>query len=1080
MSDFFIHIFPGGSLSGSVTTTVLIGVWVSVFFNLRLGWPLSGLVVPGYLVPLMIVKPWAAGIVVLEGIITYFLVYFLFEVLSKLGYWGSVFGRDRFFALLLSSVIVRVILDGWLLPVLGEWVTQTYAIRFDYRNQLHSFGLIVVALIANQFWKPGFIKGLFPFLTVIVTTFFLVRYGLMEFTNFSISNIAYMYEDIAANILAAPKAYIILLTTAFIASHMNLHYGWEYSGILIPSLIALLWYQPAKIMVSIWEALVIIAIMGLALKLPLFKRVTMEGGRKILLAFNISFAYKYVLAYTILFYFPDKKITDYYAFGYLLPSLLAIKMMDKEIVARTTRVTIQTSFVSIVLASLIGYGFTLLPDTLDIELNPKPHQTAPLIAQNDQDLILRLNQEKLEMYKNRFIQNVESIQLSDLGNFQTALKYINRYTSDHEPDLLAQAQTALTKTGYQLHMLNQRYILIKQTGKEKGGGLFVIDTKADSSLIIQVPLSLSERGAMEAGLWLFTTMEAKALSFGGDASPTAYGQKGPLADPGSFFHTFHKTMNRRDVLQVRTFNAENRRVLGGKRDELLPSAPTALESHLYIKNTLPRSLDLTQLKTLMGEFKINWGITPIQNIQRDISGSGFAELFLTRASIRRLFYKSLWIGYDVPVQVRDQKIDGYLQDWIFTEKANLAPQGSELYVKPQFNELLFFDEEVLKPMLHTARTQYQRDAWTAEGLSELNAISAAASVLGYKLTQYRHKQSRQEYLILFEDDQKPTHKYWGTYVFRLGPCEKIIVQVPRPLFEVNAFEYAVFLFEQLNAQALLISGGHKDTNRDGSSDLIRQQNISSVFNLVNQVSLREAGDAPSLVLQIRALGVNEDQPYITEEMLISFNHGATNIESLSPLGQKLITYLTVDKTKFRFVDGKPETAGYEVGGLPQSRYLEASENKEFGILWLSTFTRRQHRQQTENFWQEKHFAAVGLASVTGYLQPYLAEYGNWAKKVPVPEKLFRNIEYYMAHKDVVSLVALKEAFGSYTLKRYIDLDSRQSFLMVFNTQSQLVLVANLMPRKTDRLWAGGSKTIGKRTARFIDARAAFLICGNER
>jgi len=52
----------------------------------------------------------------------------------------------------------------------------------------------------------------------------------MEYTNFTISNLSYVYEDIAASMLASPKAYIILITTSFVASRMNLLYGWEFSG----------------------------------------------------------------------------------------------------------------------------------------------------------------------------------------------------------------------------------------------------------------------------------------------------------------------------------------------------------------------------------------------------------------------------------------------------------------------------------------------------------------------------------------------------------------------------------------------------------------------------------------------------------------------------------------------------------------------------------------------------------------------------------------------------------------------------------------------------------------------------------
>jgi len=234
-----LQIFPQGSLESSVITTVWVGVFVVAFFNLRLGWVLSGLVVPGYIVPLLLMKPWSAGVIFIEAFVTYFIVRILSEDCSRFGYWSSLFGRDRFFAIILASIIVRISFDTWLLPWLGNLMESQWHITFDYRNNLHSFGLVIIALIANQIWKTGFWRGLPPLLITVGVTYIIVRYGLMEFTNFTVSNLAYMYEDLASSVLATPKAYIILVTAAFIASRMNLHYGWDYNGILIPSLLAL-------------------------------------------------------------------------------------------------------------------------------------------------------------------------------------------------------------------------------------------------------------------------------------------------------------------------------------------------------------------------------------------------------------------------------------------------------------------------------------------------------------------------------------------------------------------------------------------------------------------------------------------------------------------------------------------------------------------------------------------------------------------------------------------------------------------------------------------------------------------------
>ncbi len=221
-------LFPE-SLASSVTTTVWVGVMVAVFFTLRFGWNLSGLVVPGYMTPLLLVKPLSAAVVFTEGVITYLLVHGFSERCSRYGVWSSLFGRDRFFGLVLVSVAVRLVGDGWLWPAVGELWSDYFRTDFDYRGELHSFGLIVVSLIANQFWKTGVRGGWIPVCATVGLTYLIVRYGLMEFTNFSIANLSYAYNDLAASLLAAPKAYIVLLTTAFLASRMNLYYGWEFN-----------------------------------------------------------------------------------------------------------------------------------------------------------------------------------------------------------------------------------------------------------------------------------------------------------------------------------------------------------------------------------------------------------------------------------------------------------------------------------------------------------------------------------------------------------------------------------------------------------------------------------------------------------------------------------------------------------------------------------------------------------------------------------------------------------------------------------------------------------------------------------
>jgi len=213
-----LHVFSTGMFSSAVFVCIWLGAIVAVVFNLGLGWPLSGLVVPGYLAPLILTRPWLAFTIFLDSAITYFVSYFISERCGRHRYWHTFLGRDRFFLIILVSVIVRLVFDKFAYPIMGEFINHAFSLHFDYRNNLHSFGVVVVALLANFFWGLGFRRSIVPFVSIVFCTVFLIRYVLMVFTNFSIANLSHIYMDIAIYLDATPKSYIILLITAYIAS----------------------------------------------------------------------------------------------------------------------------------------------------------------------------------------------------------------------------------------------------------------------------------------------------------------------------------------------------------------------------------------------------------------------------------------------------------------------------------------------------------------------------------------------------------------------------------------------------------------------------------------------------------------------------------------------------------------------------------------------------------------------------------------------------------------------------------------------------------------------------------------------
>ncbi|MEI6057147.1 MAG: poly-gamma-glutamate biosynthesis protein PgsC/CapC [Lentisphaerota bacterium] len=365
-----MDIFPESSLAVSLITTIWVGLFVISFFNLRLGWNISGLIVPGYLVPLIILKPWSAVAIIIEAVFTYLAVKGFSKLGEKTGLWSELFGRDRFFAMLLVSVAARLLFDESIFPCITAILSQHFEIDFLYRDGLYSIGLVIVALTANQFWTSGLRRGSFQLIITLVVTFLIVKYILIGLTNFRLSEVANLYENLATSILASPKAYIILITTAFIASRMSSTYGWEFSGIAIPALLALLWYYPWEIFISIAEAVIIYFIAVLILKTKFMSNFPMEGSRKILFFFNISFFYKLALGFLLPLFIIDISPTDYFGFGYMLTSLIAVKMYEKEFGARIIGSTIFTSGISVILATLIGFALTFVehrpdfPDTV--------------------------------------------------------------------------------------------------------------------------------------------------------------------------------------------------------------------------------------------------------------------------------------------------------------------------------------------------------------------------------------------------------------------------------------------------------------------------------------------------------------------------------------------------------------------------------------------------------------------------------------------------------------------------------------------------------------------------------------------
>lgn len=359
-----LSVFPINGLDRSLHAPVLVGLLFLWFFAETLGWTYAGLVVPGYLAAVFAASPLTGALVLAEAVVTYLFGALTGRWLPKTGAWSSTFGRERFFLLIVGAVLVRLAVEGNLIP----WLTARYGM--SHSRELYSLGLVLVPLLANMFWNTGLRAAAPRVLLVTALTFLVVQYVLLAHTNFTISRFEVANESVSLTFLESPHAHIILVLGALLAARNNVLYGWDYSGILVPALLAVAWYSPAKLATTVLEALAVYGLARLLTARGPLSRVLIVGPRRVMLAFAIGFALKVVVGFILERVDRSVQLVDWFGFGYLLPSLLAVKMWNKEKIGIVLMPTLQVSIVAFLLGNATGWALNWLSGTAQAKSAP--------------------------------------------------------------------------------------------------------------------------------------------------------------------------------------------------------------------------------------------------------------------------------------------------------------------------------------------------------------------------------------------------------------------------------------------------------------------------------------------------------------------------------------------------------------------------------------------------------------------------------------------------------------------------------------------------------------------------------------
>lgn len=1063
--ELALNFLPPGGLTSSVVTTVWVGIMVVVFFNLRFGTTLSGLVVPGYLIPLFIVHPASGWVILAESALTYAIARLVAERgLVRLGL-GEMFGRDRFFILILISVLVRILSDAFILPALAQQLAD-WGAPYELRSGLHSFGLIIIALCANQLWNGGIKVGALTLALYLLVTYAIVTLLLMPYTNFNISTLSYMYEDIASSILASPKAYIILITAAFVSSRMNLRYGWDFNGILIPSLLALQWYDPFKILATFIEAVAILLGSTVLLRSWPFKQMNMEGSRQLLLFFNVGFFYKLLIGYAIINLIPGQKVTDFYGFGYVLGTLMALKMYQKGIAIRFTRTTLQTSLVAIVSASLLGFVLTLSSSD-DGHITPLPGQQELHISASSLGQFVA--DSRSLTYKSQSARAQLPLSGFDVTAYTRLFKQLGKLRENTQLAQLNAIASQAHQLGFDSHWLEQRYLALVESNTENGRGFYIVDSQAPGDLAIQVPHALDEPNAAAAAYHVYHALGARYLAFSGARAKRAQdGSDDVLLNSQSVFQLFHQALSNNSAVQLRRYTARSVRQLFGVRKQQQALSLKVQKTSLWVKRNLPQSLALQPLKTLLGELDLHWQAAPNQNRQRDTAITGFVEIYLNEQSLLNIYAQTASKQAYTLVN-QDQRIDGYLQSFLLEHKLNFAAKNSQVYVLADKYQLLYFDQAILQPVLRLI-DQLAQQPWNSAYQSRLNQISLQATQFGYQVMLYRHIPSQAEYIIFKEHNDSP--RYWGTYALKLGPSSNYIIEVPMPRVEQNTLEFATSVFQNLAAKAILISATHPQANSDGSAQLTSSLHIDSLFNLFHQSLLRHYAQLAPVAVQVRGFNPAPDEDP-SKLVLAHFEHakpGAKNHPGLI----KLKAHLQQNGFELRQADPSQVHQRFQARLNAQSRFTKYISDAHYAEIWLPQKLRYQLNRAQQDDSLARKIAALQLEVLHVDILHWLSQQSYINAAPFLYQRLLPGLEQFKISQNISQLRLIGQTGP--VIKLLLDNNTQTYYLVALTQLNQLYLVASLAPLQQEKLHFGNEQgPSAKQIARFIDNRHSYLL-----
>ncbi|MDD9965368.1 MAG: poly-gamma-glutamate biosynthesis protein PgsC/CapC [Myxococcales bacterium] len=914
-----LELFPVNGLDRSLHAPVFVGLFFITLFAETLGWTFAGLVVPGYLASVILAAPATAVLVGVETVLTYVVCALIGKWLPRTQAWSTAFGRERFFLFILVALAVRLAIEANLLP----WLAENY--ELPHSRELHSLGLVLVPLLANMFWNDGFVRSLLHVTVLVGLTYVVVDVVLLEHTNFTVSRFEVANESVSLSFLETPHAQFILLIGALIAARANVLYGWDYNGILVPALLSVAWYQPTKLATTIVEALVVYGLSRGAAALPPLSRVLLVGTRRTLLVFTVGFIVKWLGGFAVQRVDPTLHVIDYLGFGYLLPTLLATKMWNRNSIGTVVVPTIQVSIVAFVVGNLAGYGTTLLEGETEVvgalaEPESSTRSTATELMLADTSPDVDPSPQLAALRKRLCLDAVERLRAGE--TFGQALL---------ERAMLLNVRLSITADPTGSHLVLGPKSPDPDRDRATPRAAVRLAPGATAPWMVVAVANEPSSETIAASMLAARLVDARAIVVEAEGRPLG-------ALDRAFSEELAEVLGIQHVMRVRL----------GPRSEL------------GVVGEVARAIGVPRFSTAFGSD------LPLRWMSPEPTGPEVFRRASTLALTRAVAQAAGATVLGAP-EVASWP-NGVASD-LSAHLIGLTSTRPFMFEGPSIEELRLFKRAIVPAFMELGRDR-EPTPWER----------ALADQLGYRYVriveggdgepQAGGAQLAPTVAWALMEPPSPTRHGHATWIRRTSTVEDedpgVMVEAPASRWETGTYRASLVLFDGLPAESLLVAGAPPNADAEGRSDVRRISGRRSYYHIVHQAWV----DAGRRAVVAHGIAEARDPG---RELVVSTGQELSGIDDLSPWSGDVARFFDGMGFDVAVFNGSLTLSAFDGGYDPALGYARRFAPDSTLLLWLSPGLRRQLVRIQEDDRTARRLDMLGIPVVPAAVAARAAE-----------------------------------------------------------------------------------------------------------